>query len=337
MPEWPIVGHAWAVRQLQYAVEHAEVPHALLFTGPESIGKNTLAELLVAAMLCRDANEVPCGSCLSCRKLRSGNHPDFVLVEPEDRTAHIKIDQIRDVERFLALTPVESAHKVVLIRGFESATAGAANALLKTLEEPPPYAHLLLLAADADLLLATIVSRAQHIALRPLPVAEIADALVSRWSIDAGQAERLASLSGGRIGWAVTAALNPEGYERTQSALQALLRVLREELPARFESATALAQDGAVLNETLEYWSIFWRDLLMIQTGHGDLLVYREQYPVFDVLARSVSLADCLRILRHLEHIQEALLSNANTQLAVENLLLDLPELGFDPQTQLAP
>jgi DNA polymerase III subunit delta' len=331
MSEWPIVGHEWAVRQLKHAVEGGELPHALLFTGPESVGKSTLAEWLVAAMLCRDAEEKPCGRCLSCRKLRSGNHPDFVLVEPEDRTAHIKIDQIRDVERFLALTPVESAHKLVLIRGFEQATVGAANALLKTLEEPPAYAHLLLLAANADLLLATIVSRTQQVALRPVPASDIVEALTQRWSVDTEQAQRLASLSGGRIGWAVTAATNPAEYERAQTALQMLLKVLQEDLPARFESATELARDGAALNEALEYWSIFWRDLLLIRTGHPDLLVYREQQPTLKLLARSVSTEDCLRILKQLEQTQDALLSNANTQLVVENLLLDLPALQSVP------
>jgi DNA polymerase III subunit delta' len=331
MSEWPIVGHEWAVRQLKHAVEGGELPHALLFTGPESVGKSTIAEWLVAAMLCRDAEEKPCGRCLSCRKLRSGNHPDFVLVEPEDRTAHIKIDQIRDVERFLALTPVESAHKLVLIRSFEQATLGAANALLKTLEEPPAYAHLLLLAANADLLLATIVSRTQQIALRPVPTSSISEALTQRWSVDTEQAQRLASLSGGRIGWAIQAATNPAGYEKAQTALQMLLKVLQQDLPARFESATELARDGAALNEALEYWSIFWRDLLLIRTGHPDLLVYREQQPALDLLARSVGTEDCLRILKHLEQTQDALLSNANTQLVMENLLLDLPALQSVP------
>jgi DNA polymerase III subunit delta' len=331
MSEWPVVGHGWAVRQLQHAVEHEEIPHALLLTGPESVGKNTLAELVVAAALCRDTDRRPCGVCLACRKLRSSNHPDFILVEPEDRTARIKIDQIRDVERFLALTPVESSHKFVLIRGFERATVGAANALLKTLEEPPAYAHLLLLATDADLLLATIVSRAQQIALRPVPVSEIVQVLTDRWSVDADQAQRLACLSGGRIGWAITAAVNPEAYDRTETALQTLLEVLQQDLPARFEAAVALSRDGATLNEALEYWSIFWRDLLLMQTGHPDLLVYREQQPAFEALGKSVGIEECLRVLRQLEYTQEALLSNANTQLVVENLLLDLPELQSTP------
>jgi DNA polymerase III subunit delta' len=331
MPEWRVVGHEWAVRQLQHAVEHGELPHALLVTGPESVGKSTLAELVVAAMLCRHTEERPCGTCLSCRKLHSGNHPDFILVEPEDRTAHIKIDQIRDVERFLALTPIESAHKLVLIRSFERATVGAANALLKTLEEPPAYAHLLLIAADADLLLPTIVSRTQQIALRPVPVSAIVAALVDRWSVDPEHAQRLAYRSGGRIGWAIAGAENPAGYERTQAALQGLLDVLQQDLPARFESAMALARDGATLNETLEYWSIFWRDLLLLQVGHPDLLVYGEQQPALDALARSVDVDACLRVLRHLEQTQEALLSNANTQLVVENLLIDLPELQITP------
>lgn len=327
MSKWPVIGHRWAVRQLQHALEHDVLPHALLFTGPESVGKNTLAESVIAAMLCRSTVERPCGTCLSCRKLSSGNHPDFILVEPEERTAHLKIEQIRDVERFLALTPIESEYKIVLIRGFERATTGAANALLKTLEEPPAYAHLILLATEADLLLPTIVSRTQQFALRPIPTSQIAKALVERWSVESERAERLALLSGGRIGWAVIAAIDVAGYQRTEDALCSLLSILQQDLPTRFDTAQLLAQNGAALTETLEYWSIFWRDLLLLQAGHPELLVYEEQQPILNTLLRQVCTESCAAILRRLEETQEALLTNANTQLAVETLLLDLPEL----------
>jgi len=206
MKTWPVVGHQWAVQGLRHAVARDEIPHALLITGPASVGKHTLAQQLVAAMLCQADNDKPCGTCLACRKLRSGNHPDYMVVEPEGSTARLKIDQIRPVERFLALTPKEGARKVVLISDFERATIGAANALLKTLEEPPFYAHLILLATDADLLLPTIVSRSQQIGLRPLPSRLVAEALVSEWLVEPGLAERLARISGGRVGWAVRAA-----------------------------------------------------------------------------------------------------------------------------------
>ncbi len=328
MTTWPIVGHRWAVQQLRRALQTAEVPHALLITGPESVGKHTLARQLVAAMLCRaEVEERPCGRCLSCRKLVSGNHPDFMGIESEDRTAHLKIEQIRDVERFLVLTPNESVCKVALISDFERATIGAANALLKTLEEPPAYAHLILLATDADLLLPTIVSRAQQIVLRPLASQEIASALTSTWGVDAGLAGRLARLSGGRIGWAVRTATSPETPTQIEAAVEALATLMREDLPSRFERGQELARDPVVLTETLEAWLTFWRDILLFQTCAAVSSVNLEQRDLLVLISGSFDIATTLHVLAELEQSQEALLANANPQLLVENLLLELPAL----------
>ncbi len=331
MSEWSIVGHTWAVEQLQRAVEQGEVPHALLLTGPEGIGKRTLAHTMVAAMFCQadgtgaGTSSRPCGECLACRKLTSGNHPDFVVAAPEDRTSNLKIDRIRQVGRFLALTPNESRYKVVLIQGFDRATTGAANALLKTLEEPPGYAHLFLLASNADHLLPTIVSRTQQIHLRPLPRPVIAEALTERWGVEASRAKRLARVSGGRIGWAVKAATDGEALTSMEGALHLLLDVLSQDLPARFETAKTLAKSDAQLSETLEYWLTFWRDVMLLQTDNPDGLMHAEFRGELEYLAQEETLETILRVINRLDWAQMALLANANTQLLVENVLLGLP------------
>ncbi len=328
MREWPVFGHRWAVKQLQHAIETSEVPHALLITGPESVGKHTLARQLVAAMLCRaELEERPCGQCLSCRKLVSGNHPDYLEIMSSDRTAHLRIEQIREVERFLSLTPNESPCKIALVGDFERTTIGAANALLKTLEEPPTYAHLILLATDADLLLPTIVSRTQQLVLRPLATQEVASALTSTWGVEGERAGHLARLSGGRIGWAVRAATDPGAATSMETALDDLVSVLYEDLPARFARAQDLARDSAVLAETFEAWLTFWRDVLLQQTGNVGAMVNLERRELLQLVGTTVDVATTLRILTELEGAQEAVLANANAQLLVENLLLELPTL----------
>lgn len=327
MAEWPIIGHDLAVRQMKLAVENDEVPHALLITGVANLGKMTLAHTLAAALLCKaPITDRPCGTCLSCRKLRSGNHPDFMLVEPENAGSALKIDQIRDAERFLALTPNESSHKTLIISPFERATTGAANALLKTLEEPPAYANLILLADNADGLLPTIVSRSQQIPLRPLSRGVIQQALVEKWQVAMPVAERLARISGGRIGWAVQAATDPEYLRRMETILAQLFEVLKQDLPTRFETAKTVAQqDAAALEETLAYWREVWRDVLLIQTGNVETITYKEQSPSLLELSQHIDINTTVEILKTFDTIAYALRRNANTQLGVENLMLALP------------
>lgn len=327
MNPWRIVGHEWAVRQLQTAIARDEVPHALLISGPDNVGKMTLARLVTGALLCKgQVDERPCGVCLACRKLTSGNHPDFMLVEPEESGGALKIEQIRAVERFLALTPNESQCKITLIGAFERATIGAANALLKTLEEPPPYAHLILLAQDADVLLPTIVSRSQQIVLRPLAPVTVEQALCEQWNIPVEQAAHLARLSGGRMGWAIRAATETTYHQRMEDALALLLDLLHQDLPARFDTALALTRESNVnVDETLEYWLTGWRDVLLIQTGNAERAIYRQHYAALTQIAQYISLPITISTLKALEECQEALQRNANAQLVLENLLLNLP------------
>lgn len=329
MTTWNIVGHDWAVRQLQVALDHGELPQALLITGPENVGKMTLARIVSSTLLCRGAiDQRPCGVCLACRKFASGNHPDFMLVEPAEQGGNLKIDQIRAVERFLALTPNESAHKIALINAFERATIGAANALLKTLEEPPAYAHLILLAQDAELLLPTIVSRSQQITLRPLSHTTIEEALRARWNVPEEQAKHLARISGGRMGWAIRAVTEVEYQQRMDNALILLLDVLKQDLPSRFDAVQTLTRDTNIrLDETLAYWLTGWRDVVLIQTGNAQRITHQRYHDTLTQVAQQMPLDGAINTLKALEACQDALQRNANAQLWMENLLLNLPDL----------
>ncbi len=328
--DWPFVGNTWAVRQLQQAVTRDELSHALLITGPDSVGKRALARILTAALLCQaPVEQRPCGTCLSCRKLESGNQPDFMLVEPEQKGKALVVKQIRDLERFLKLTPIESVCKIALVNDFEQANESAANALLKTLEEPPSHVRLILLALDADLVLPTIVSRSQQVNLRPTTPQKIAEALVARWDVEPETAQRLARLSGGRMGWAVRAATDPAHLETQTSALQLLFDLIRQDLPTRFEAAETLAKDSAQFAETLEYWRIAWRDVLLLQTEADDAVTYQEHRETLASLAQRQPLPATLALLKTLASAQAALRRYVNARLLAESLMLELPGLNF--------
>jgi DNA polymerase-3 subunit delta' len=320
------------VRLLQHALQQDELSHAYLFTGPPGVGKASLARALARALLCRGEMERPCEACRACRLLSSRTHPDFHFLEPETAGGRLSIDQVRDLTRQLALTPSMGSHRMAILTDFDRATPSAANALLKTLEEPPAYAVLIVLALDADSLLPTIVSRCQHLPLRPLPPPVVQQALVERWEVEPQQARLLAHLCGGRLGWAVTAATDPQGLQVREQRLEELIELLPASLVERFRYASRLARSPESVPETLDLWLEWWRDVMLLAAGAGGPLTnldYREQ---LQQIAQEVGLEQAAQMVRATRQAAELLRRNTNLRLTLEVLTaFDLPRLSGVP------
>jgi DNA polymerase-3 subunit delta' len=321
---WGIVGHAWAVKLLRQAVEAGSVSHAYLFTGLPGVGKMTLARALAAALLCQ-GEDAPCGDCRGCRLVASGNHPDLHVIESERPGESLKIDQVRDLQRQLSLTPLEGRWRVAVLRRFEEATTSAANALLKTLEEPPSYVVLAVLARDADTLLPTIVSRCQQVSLRPLPAARVERALVERWGAEPEQAKLLAHLSGGRLGWAVRTLEDSAGLQRRAQRLDELGELLNAPTTARFRYANRLARDPVATQETLNLWLGWWRDVLLLAAEADAPLTNVDRQNALHDHARRYGVARSTAMVKALRNSADHLKRNANPRLTLEVLMLDLP------------
>ncbi len=320
---WPVVGHDWAVTLLLRAVESGHAAHAYLITGLEHIGKSTLARTLAQALNCT-GQPVPCGQCRACKLIAAGRHPDLHLVAPEGNT--LKIDQVRALQHDLALAPMEGRFRVAILEGMDKATVEASNALLKTLEEPPPHVVLALIAPEAEALLPTIVSRCQLVALRPLSAQAVHHALVERWGIDDARAQTLAHLSGGRLGWAVMAAQDDSVLARRAQLLDDLMRLTGQGRVERFAYAEEMAADSAAARETLKLWQTWWRDVMLLTSSSDAPLTnsdrldalrhHAEQCGVEQARSAAGGIAQTLWQLDH----------NANARLALEVLLLDLPK-----------
>lgn len=199
-----IVGHERAVRVLRRALASGRIAHAYLFWGPDGIGKEAVAHAFASVLFCGDREALgrgaPCGVCPACRKMESGGHPDLHLLAPTEKA--ISVEDVRKLQEALSFQAYEKGRKVVIIRDAPRMSPAGANALLKTVEEPPPETFLFLLAAHQSRLLPTLVSRCQPVRFDPLTGEDVKKVLIAR-GVEAETAAALAELSGGSPGTAL--------------------------------------------------------------------------------------------------------------------------------------
>jgi DNA polymerase-3 subunit delta' len=253
----------------------------------------------------------------------TGNHPDVRIFDQEDEP--LKIDQVRELQRELALSPGEGNYRVALLCNFERATTAAANALLKTLEEPASQVVIILTAAEPGSLLATIVSRCQVLKLRPLARADVLEALQSRWGASPEQAELLAQLAAGRLGWAVRALTDEAFLERRKQRLDDLLDLLRMHRAERLAYAYELSKDVAALRETLLLWLITWRDVLLLKSNSQTKITNLDWQETLQRLARHGTISQASEMIGRLQIALYYLERNVNSRLNLEVALLKLP------------
>lgn len=213
MPWHSVRGHDRVVDELRGALSQGRFPHALLFVGPDGIGKTTFARKLAQALLCERAAESaldPCEQCPSCLQIEAGTHPDLLQVErPEDKH-ELPIKAIRELCLELGLKPMHGHRRVAIVDDADDLNDEAANAFLKTLEEPPPGSVLILVGTSSEVQLDTIISRCRVVRFDPLPEPELAALLVEKGiATDPNEAARLARLAEGSVGRAQGLA-NPE-------------------------------------------------------------------------------------------------------------------------------
>jgi DNA polymerase-3 subunit delta' len=259
-----------------------------------------------------------------------GGHPDFRLLQPVDKNGVVdrlngtlRVEQAAEVIHDAALRPVEGQYKVFLIQDFQQANDAFANKLLKTLEEPPPHVVLCLTATDRS----RIVSRCQIIELHPLAPAIIAQALVEAWQAPTAQAELLARLANGRLGWAVQQLQRPEGQQERLTQLQLLWQLLAADRIERLAAAEQLAanRNNEQLFGMLETWLTWWRDLLLAQAGCLEQCANVDQRAMLLHQMQLIPLAEVQRYLAVLQRIEGYLHHTVNTRLAIDTLLLRLP------------
>ncbi|MHB1355260.1 MAG: DNA polymerase III subunit delta' [Anaerolineae bacterium] len=315
---WHTVGHDWAIDLLQHALNNGRLAHAFLLVGPEEIGKSTLATEMAAALNCT-GTLAPCRVCPACRKSLAGIHPDVTRIEPQN--GRIKIDQIRQLQRQVSLSPYEGRTRVCLITDLHLATTEAANALLKTLEEPPPRVILVLSATDIGLLLPTVVSRCQVLALRPVATEVIIRLLCDQEKCSREQATMIARWAAGRIGWALHAARDPGLLSARQQHMDNLVTLLNQKRLERLRMVETLSRRDN-LHEILQLWQVWWRDVVLVASDCADLITNSDRLETLHLLAQSYGIASAGSAYRDVGSTLEMLEQNVNPRLALEGLVL---------------
>src|SRR5947207_10569148 len=278
-PGWDIVGHEHSIDILRRTLANQQVRHAYLFTGPPRIGKTLCALRFAQTLLCTggpDPNVAPlepCNTCLSCRKVRHSNHPDVHVIKKAAGKQAISIEQIRELQSASARRSLEGRSNIFIVQNAQDMNLQAANCLLKTLEEPEPGVVLLLTVPDAGLLLPTILSRVQQVPMQLLTTTQITSALVERWGIESQQAELVAALAAGRMGWAVQAVEDDDLLEERREQLKLLVSLPTIDRVQRFDLAQRLSAESEQVPTLLELWLLWWRDLLLMAHNCPDLIV----------------------------------------------------------------
>jgi len=336
-----IIGQEKAKRFLKQVMAREKMPHAYLFTGIAGVGKTSTAMALTMALNCDSpVKGDSCGKCPSCRKMISGNFPDFIPISRRPDKKNISIEQIKDLNRELRFAPVSARYRVCLIQQAEIMTVEAANSFLKTLEEPPPGNILILKTIDPRDLLPTIVSRCQRVSFSPLPFKDIADWLVKERDVDKETAEVLAKVSYGSPGRALKMS---EGnfLEKRQEWLLSLVNLpglsMEKAVDMAFEYAEKdkkknterSGSDETGVPAMLAVWESWYRDLLVVRAGGpAHLLINADFSQNLKKVAEKSIIKTLIDSILAIDRAQQDLRRYRNKKLVMEHTVLGLKHLA---------
>ncbi len=326
MSQWSdILGHQRVLDVLSRAVDSGRLHHAYLLTGPPGIGKSTVAHAMASVLNCQnrptDGFAPDCGECSACKRIRDRGHPDVIFVEPPNRV--IKIEQIRDIQDASTSTPYEGRYRVVIVDDAHTMTEEAANALLKTLEEPPDRMILFLVTDRAHQLLETIISRCQRMRFGSLDEDVVADALEDHLDDDHDHGDLLQIAAGygeGSLGRSLSMLESGMLADRAQF-LSDIFDVDPRSSCDWLDLGDDIGDSSDKLEHRIDVLTVFFRDLMLYKRAEPSRIVnadledlVAEQAPRYSVDAILATLEALMSARRRLEH-------HVNAQLVAEDLI----------------
>ncbi len=324
-----IIGQEQIKEHLQNALETGKVSHAYIINGEKSSGKEFNAKIFAMALQCEQGGVEPCNECRSCKQTLSKNQPDIIYVSHEKPNT-ISVDDIRaQINNDVAIKPYSSKYKVYIINEAEKMTTQAQNAILKTLEEPPAYAVIILLVSNVNTLLPTILSRCVVLNMKPVRDALVKKYLMEELEVPDYKAEVCVAFARGNVGKAKLLASSEE-FENVKAEALSLLKYIKDmEIQEIVAAIKKINEYKLEINDYMDIMSIWYRDVLLFKaTNDVNHMVFKEEVQTIRKVAARSSYEGIERVIKALDTAKKRLDANVNFDLAMELLLLEVQENG---------
>jgi DNA polymerase-3 subunit delta' len=322
-----IIGHEKIKEHLQKAIESDHVSHAYILTGETGMGRKSLANAFSMTLLCEKGKSEPCMECHACKQVMTNNHPDLIFVTHE-KPGSIGVDDIREqINDTIMIRPYSSYYKIYIVDEAEKMTVQAQNALLKTIEEPPSYAIIMLLTTNQEAFLPTILSRCVQLKLKPQTDVVVKSYLMGSLGIKESKADIYAAFARGNLGRAIHLASSEE-FQLLYSELLHMLKHLKEmDIMELLFYIKKMKDENLDIYDCLDFMQLWYRDILMYKvTQDINLLIFREEFNTMKEMSAASAYDGIETILKSIDKARIRLDANVNMELAMELMLLVMKE-----------
>ena len=322
-----IIGHEDIVKHFKSSIELGKVSHAYILNGEKGAGKRTLAKVVAKTLQCETSEQDPCGTCHSCIQAESGNQPDIIWVNHEKPNV-ISVDEIRkQVVNDIDLKPYSSKYKIYIIPDAQLMNPQAQNALLKTLEEPPEYAIILLLTNNVDKFLPTILSRCIVLNFKPVEQLQMMEYLVTQLGLDQEKARFCTDFAQGNLGKAVRLAISQDYNEIREESIHLLRNIDELEIDEIIQIVKNMNKYKLNVTDYIDIMTMWFRDILMVKISNSpNKLIFKDEFSKMKKQASKISYEGIEKVLEAMDKLKVRLEANVNFDIAMELMLLTIKE-----------
>jgi len=322
-----IIGHEDIVKHFKSSIELGKVSHAYILNGEKGVGKKTLAAVVAKSLQCEGGEPDPCNTCKSCLQAESGNQPDIIWIKHEKPNV-ISVDEIRNqILNDIDLKPYSSKYKIYIVPDAQLMNPQAQNALLKTLEEPPEYAVIMLLTNNVDKFLPTILSRCIVLNFKPVEPLDMMEYLTTQIGVDQTTARFCTDFAQGNLGKAVRLAISPEYGEIKEDTIRLLRQMDSMEIDEIIAAVKQMGKYKLDITDYIDIMTMWFRDILMVKISNSpNKLIFKQEYSVMRKQASRISYEGVEEILGAMDKLKIRLEANVNFDIAMELMLLTIKE-----------